>query len=146
MGAFFDPGGGDGSFGYFDHDADIGVVGWGSTVEEAFVNAARAMFSIPYDLEAVRPEREVRVEFEESDPEFALVEWLNGLLGAARVEGIVPVRFELRRHGDRWVGRAWGSPYQPHMETGTEVKGATLTALAVRERDGRWEARCVVDV
>ena len=29
---------------------------------------------------------------------------------------------------------------------GVEVKGATLTGLALAQRDGAWEARCVVDV
>ncbi|MCS7296229.1 MAG: archease [Chloroflexota bacterium] len=135
-----------GAYGYFDHDADIGIVGRGRTIEEAFVNAARAMFSIPYDLQRVTPEREIAVSFDEPDPEFALVEWLNALLAASRVEGIVPAEFELRREGSRWVGRARGMPLREDMERGTEVKGATLTALSVAQQDGGWEARCVVDV
>ncbi len=135
-----------GGFEYFDHDADIGVVGRGRTIEEAFANAARAVFNIPYDLRSVTPERELTVEFDEADPEFALVEWLNALLAASRIEGIVPAEFELRREGSRWVGRARGMPLRPDIERGTEVKGATLTALSVTQRDGVWEARCVVDV
>lgn len=31
---------------FFDHDADIGIVGRGATLEAAFETAARAMFSI----------------------------------------------------------------------------------------------------
>lgn len=30
-----------GEFGYFEHDADIGIAGFGKTIEEAFVSAAR---------------------------------------------------------------------------------------------------------
>ncbi|GBD23517.1 Protein archease [bacterium HR29] len=135
-----------GGFEYFDHDADIGIVGRGHTIEEAFANAARAVFNIPYDLRSVTPERELTVEFDEPDPEFALVEWLNALLAASRIEGVVPAEFEIRRDGSRWIGRAWGTPLRPEIERGTEVKGATLTALSVTQRDGVWEARCVVDV
>jgi SHS2 domain-containing protein len=32
------------------------------------------------------------------------------------------------------------------MERGTQVKGATLTALSVRQQGEGWEARCVVDL
>ena len=42
--------------GYFEHDADIGIIGRGATVEEAFVSAAgaRALFSASADRNAVR--------------------------------------------------------------------------------------------
>lgn len=136
----------DAAVGYFDHDADIGIIGRGPTIEEAFANAARAMFGISYQLDELPREHEVSLEFEEPDPEFALVEWLNSLLAASRIEGIIPAEFAIRREGNRWVGRARGARLRPGMERGTEVKGATLTSLAVGERGGRWEARCVVDV
>lgn len=133
-------------FGYFDHDADIGIEGRGRSIEEAFVEAARAMFSLPYDLSKARPERRVEFEFEEEDPELALVEWLNAALAASRVEELVPAEFELRRDGNRWRGTIIGSPISDDIDRGTEVKGATLTELAVRRENGTWTARCVVDV
>jgi SHS2 domain-containing protein len=37
-----------GSHDYFDHDADVGIVGRGSTLEEAFEAAARATFALFY--------------------------------------------------------------------------------------------------
>jgi len=43
---------------------------------------------------------------------------------------------------------AWGEPVdrQTHCPA-VEIKGATLTALEVRQRaDGLWRAQCVVDV
>jgi protein archease len=56
-------------------------------------------------------------------------------------------RFELSRDGSRWTGRAWGETWRADLERGTEVKGATLTMLSVRQSAGAgWEARCVVDV
>jgi SHS2 domain-containing protein len=88
----------------------------------------------------------VTIEFEEADTELALVTWLNRLLGEARSHAMVFGRFQLRRDGVRWSGSAEGEPWRAGLERGVEVKGATLTALAVTERDGIWEARCVVDV
>jgi SHS2 domain-containing protein len=131
---------------YFEHGADIGVIGRGLSVEEAFTQAAASMFAIMVEPDAVQPLVEVEVDFDEDDVEFALVRWLNALLAQARERGIVLCRFELQRDGDHWHGRARGEPWRDSHARGTEVKGATLTALSVRKDENGWQARCVVDV
>lgn len=136
----------EGTHSYFDHDADVGVIGRGKTLEEAFVSAARGTFAIMTDIAALRHSDSVSLEFEEADPELALVCWLNLLLGSARERGMVFGHFWLHRDGEWWHGGASGEPWRPEHERGVEVKGATLTALSVRELAGGWEARCVVDV
>lgn len=133
-------------YAYFDHDADIGIVGRGASVEAAFVAAAAAMFAIMADLPNIRSKASVAIAFEESDVEFALVTWLNRLLAEARGEGLIFGRFELARRDGQWQGAAWGERWREDLERGVEVKGATLTMLSVRQADGVWEARCVVDV
>jgi SHS2 domain-containing protein len=130
----------------FEHDADFGVVGRGSSVEEAFVGAAEAMFGIMIDPATVAARETVTIEFEEADVELALVTWLNALLAHARDRGLALGRFELVREGARWRGRAAGEPWRAGLERGTEVKGATLTMLSVRRSGDGWEARCIVDV
>lgn len=59
----------------FAHDADIGVIGRGPTVEAAFADAARAMFGVMTDVARVRPLRRIDIDFCEADPELALVTW-----------------------------------------------------------------------
>ena len=131
---------------YFDHDADVGVVGRGATLEQAFVAGAEAVFSLVTRLGDVRPLESVEVQFEEADAELAFVTWINQLLGHAHENGLVLGKFELERDGERWRGRAWGERWRDEMERGVDVKGATLTMLSVAQTDGGWEARCVVDV
>jgi SHS2 domain-containing protein len=131
---------------YFEHDADIGVVGRGVTLEEAFESAASATFAVMADLAAVRPERSVALDFEEADIEIALVRWLNLLLGLSHEQGLVFSRFWIERDGVRWRGGASGEPWRRDLERGTEVKGATLTMLEVKKSAAGWVARCVVDV
>jgi SHS2 domain-containing protein len=131
---------------YFEHGADIGIVGRGATLEQAFEAAARAMFAIVADPAAVGRDAEADVIFEESDPELALVQWLNALLAAAREHGAVWAEFALQRDGDCWRGHARGAGWRLADERGVEVKGATLTELSVRKDAVGWEARCVVDV
>lgn len=131
---------------YFEHDADMGIVGRGESIERAFENAAMAVFAMIIGPAKVDLRESVAIEFEEADTELALVTWLNRLLGEARSRAMVFGRFHLRRDGARWSGSAEGEPWRAGLERGVEVKGATLTALAVTERDGIWDARCVVDV
>jgi SHS2 domain-containing protein len=133
-------------YGYFDHDADVGVFGRGATIEQAFENAARATFALMWEPRVVAMRDEVEVEFAEADVELALVTWLNALLGQAAARHLALADFTLARDGDRWRGRARGESWRDDLPRGTGVKGATLTALSVRPVDGGFDARCVVDV
>lgn len=131
---------------YFEHDADIGIIGSGLTIEQSFEAAAHAVFAIITNLEVVQPNIAVSIEFEESDPELALVVWLNLLLGKARELGMVFSHFYIQRQGDQWRGKTLGEKWRDGLERGVEVKGATLTMLAVKQIGPIWESRCVVDV
>lgn len=134
------------SYSYFEHDADVGVEGRGASVEEAFVAAACAVFALTTRLADVRPRERIEVAFIEADPEFALVAWLNALLAKSHDRGLALGGFALQREGAHWRGEAWGEPWREDLERGTDVKGATLTMLAVRAAQDGWTARCVVDV
>jgi SHS2 domain-containing protein len=131
---------------YFDHDADVGVIGRGARPEDAFVGAARATFALVTRLEDVRPLEAIEVDFEEPDAELALVTWLNRLIAQSQARGLVLGEFALARDGDRWRGTARGEPWREGLERGVDVKGATLTMLSVKPAGDGWEARCVVDV
>lgn len=134
------------AFSYFDHDADIGIIGRGATIESAFESAAAAMFAIMAEELPSPLESAIEFAFEEDDVEFALVRWLNYLLAHAQSRAVILGRFELRREGSIWHAKAWGLPWSREIVRGVEVKGATLTMLSVEEREGLWEARCIVDV
>ncbi|SFN24075.1 SHS2 domain-containing protein [Nitrosospira briensis] len=131
---------------YFEHDADIGIIGRGATVEQAFEAAAQAVFGIVTKLDAVQPKTAVTIAFEEADVELAMVTWLNLLLGKSRELGMVFSRFRMQRNGARWNAEALGEKWRAGLERGVEVKGATLTMLSVKQTGAMWEARCIVDV
>jgi SHS2 domain-containing protein len=134
------------SVGYFDHDADIGIVGRGRSIEQAFVAAAVAMFDLSCDTSSVQSAERVDIAFKENDVEYALIAWLNALLTQAHARGLALGRFALERDGAAWRGTAWGEPWRADLTPGIGVKGATLTMLSVRQHGQAWEARCVVDV
>lgn len=131
---------------YFDHDADVGIHARGTSVEDLFATTARALFSLEADLARVQPAQSFGFSFDESDVELALVEWLNGLVARAHAAGLVPARFRVEREGPHWRCEAAGEPWRTGIARGVEVKGATLTGLAVRPVGDGWDARLVVDV
>lgn len=134
------------TYGYFEHDADIGIIGRGESIEKAFESAAEAMFAIMAETLPELLESEIAFEFEEEDPEFAFVRWLNTLIAYAQSGSLILGKFEIKRKGALWYAKAWGTPWNKEIVRGIEVKGATLTMLSVEKQEGGWEARCIVDV
>ncbi len=132
----------------FEHGADIGIRGIGKTLEEAFINAAKALFSlIVINLEAVRPERRVEIQAEGENLEELFLDWLNKLLAEAGIENLVFSEFGCHIDGLKLSGWAAGEPIdEERHELGEEVKGATYTMLKVEKIGDLWVAQCVVDV
>lgn len=135
------------TFEIFEHRADVGIRGRGRTLEEAFADAATAMFSVMVDLDTVRPLETFEVEVSASDEGALFVEWLNELLSLADLNGAVFSEFEVEISGNCLKGRARGEPWDLEMhEPKTEVKAATYSSLSVKHEDGSYVAQCIVDV
>jgi SHS2 domain-containing protein len=131
----------------FDHEADIGIRGFGATIAEAFENAAVALYSVMVNVDRVRPEERRMVTVSAPDSELLLVEWLNALLSQSDIDRMVFSKFDVKINGTSLTGTAWGEMldrerHQAHVE----VKGATYHMLSVQERDNGYMAQCVVDV
>ena len=131
----------------FDHEADIGIRGFGATIAEAFESAAVALYSVMVNVHRVKPEVRRIVKVSAPDRELLLVEWLNALLSQSDIERMVFSKFEVKINGTSLIGTAWGEMldrerHQAHVE----VKGATYHMLSVQERDNGYVAQCVVDV
>ncbi len=131
----------------FEHQADIGIRGFGMTLEEAFGNAAQALYSVMVRLDAVKPLEERTVTVSAPDHEMLLVEWLNALLSLSDIDRMVFSKFEVKIEGAALKGSAWGEKLDPgRHEPNVEVKGATYHLLQITEEHGRYTAQCVVDV
>jgi SHS2 domain-containing protein len=146
-----------GSFEYFDVEADLGVIGRGPTLRDAFAQTGLAVFAVMVDLTTVeeRDVREVRAHGETL--ESLLVNWVNECLYVHDLEGFVARRVELPvfetepqgagvealrlhsfLHGEE-VDRS-------RHRVGTVVKAATFHGIQV----GRWlegfATRLIVDI
>ncbi len=132
----------------FEHEADIGIRGFGDTIEDAFQNAASAMYSVIVNIDTVKQLEMRTVAVSASDIELLLVEWLNGLLSLSDIEKMVFSKFNVIISGTSLNGTAWGEPLdRGRHEPNVEVKGATYHMLSVIKcENGKYAAQCVVDV
>lgn len=133
---------------HFSHVADVGVRGFGRTPAEAFIQTALATVAVMADPAQVEPREAVTLSAQAPDLELLLAEWLNALIYEMATRKMLFSRFAVAIEDNRLMATAWGEPVdRARHELGTEVKGATLTALRVaEEQPGRWVAQCVVDV
>ncbi len=120
-------------FRLIEHTADIGLKAYGSTLGEAFANAAYGLFSIIGELRTVREVESRRIEVAGGDVEGLLFEWLNHLIYLFDVEMLLFKRFDIIDLNDHELKAiCHGEKYNPsrhHLKIG--VKSATYHMLKV---------------
>lgn len=134
-------------FQILDHTADVGIRATGHDLAEAFANAARGMFSIITDLDAIHRRESRRVTVTATDLEALLVNWLNELLYRFEVEGLLFVDFTVDSMNHRQlVATCTGEQVDPRrhpMKTG--VKAATYHNLEV-SHDHPCHIQVILDI
>src|SRR5512143_3861612 len=93
----------------FPHDADVGLRGFGPSLEVAFEQAALALTGIVTDAE-IAATTKVEVSCEAPDVELLLVEWLNAIIYEMAVRNMVFGRFKVTIADTRLWGTLWGEP------------------------------------
>ena len=115
------------------HTADVGLVAWGETREEAFAEAARALVAVTYDPRTIRLREERAVAVEADRPDRLLVRFLSEIVYLIDAEGFVPGRARVRIEGGRLEASLRGrvaDAYRPRRR-GPHVKAVTYHGLAL---------------
>jgi SHS2 domain-containing protein len=132
---------------YFEHQADVGIIGYGKTLEEAFVEGAKAMFQVMCEIKNVKAVKKIKIEVEGNDKETMFIEWLNDLLAKKDIEDMFFSEFEVKIDGNKLIGLAKGEKMDlDRHQVKVEVKAATYAQLKVEEVDKGYKVQCVVDV
>ena len=135
-------------FRILEHPADIGFEAFGSTREEVFANAARALFHLILDLDSVEPRREVEVQVVGSDPASLLVNWLSELLYLNDAEGWLFSEFEVERLNARSLtAQVRGEKFdRTRHRAKLQVKAITYHQFELARTAEGWQARVYVDI
>ena len=133
---------------HLEHGADIGIRGYGSSLPEAFAQAALAMSGVVTDLDKINPAETVTVECEAPEFDLLLVDWLNEIVYQMATRNMLFRRFEVEILDHQLRARLYGESTNPDKhQPAVEIKGATFTELEVQQADnGEWIAQCVIDV
>ena len=129
------------NFEFFEVTADVGYKAYGKTLEEAFENAALAMFEVITDTSKIEPEIERKIEVESEDEYALLYDWLSEFLFMLDVDYLVFSKFEVKiekkEEGFSLKGTAWGEEFNPEIhESRAEVKAVTYHLMDVKQDNG----------
>jgi tRNA nucleotidyltransferase (CCA-adding enzyme) len=132
---------------HYSHTADMGIRGFGATMEEAFAQAALAMVATSVDIKKIKQTQKVEVVCEQQDNELLFIAWLDNLLYEMTTRKMLLSRFEVQIEDGRLRGKAWGEKLDvKRHQPAVEVKGITYSDLKVVHEKGQWTAQCVVDI
>ncbi|MHA1911481.1 MAG: archease [Candidatus Kariarchaeaceae archaeon] len=137
-----------------DHEADVGILGWGETFEEAIIEAAKALFTIMTEINRVKPTNEVTIEITANSREGLFINYLNDLLAEADINHSFFSEFEILEiiegnEDKKWELKGVAKGEERNAEKHeflTEAKAATYHGMFVKNENEKWVVRCVVDV
>jgi len=121
-----------------DHTADVGIRAYGASINQAFANAAKALFSLITELDNVDEVLHRDIELVAPDQESLLVEWLNELIYLFDAENIIFKRFDITRlNSTRLKARSYGEKVDSSKhKLKIGVKAATYHMLKVDKTNG----------
>ena len=132
----------------FEHTADIGLAGRADSLAGLFEAMGEGLARYLCPARPRRADRSSEVDLSAPDVEALLVDFLSAvnaavlrghlLVGKVAVEEITPTRVRARLTGTDLDSR--------RDEITTEVKAVTYHQLEVRQRDGQWTARVILDI
>jgi len=141
-----------GGYEFLEHTADVYIAAYGSSLEEAFENAALAFLEVMTDPKSVEPKVKRRIKVEGIDLYQLLYNWLEELLTYFDAEGLLFSKVKVERiekADDHYVLEAEvaGEPFDPERhESRTLVKAATYHMMEIIEGDKGYTLKFVLDI
>ena len=131
-----------GRFEFLEHTADVYVRANGKTMEEAYENAALAMFETMTDSDKIAQKEEQTIAVEAEDQYALLYNWLEALLVKFETENMLYSKFQIsdwKETADtfKFKAKIWGEKFdsQKHPQK-VGVKAVTYHRMVIiRERD-----------
>ena len=141
-----------GKFEFLEHTADVYVAAHGKALEEAFENAALAMFEVMTDTDKVSAVVEDNFEVEAED-EFALLySWLEALLVNFETKNMVYSQFQIAgieetEEGFRFKAAAWGEKFnaEKHVQK-VGVKAVTYHRMEILKEFNKVTLEFILDI
>ena len=137
---------------FLEHTADIYIEAWGQGLEEAFEEAAIAMFESITNLDKVEPKEKIEIGLEAENLETLIVDWLNELVYLMDAKGLLLSKFdvtEVRKSDGSYTLKAYvyGEPINiDKHELKIEVKAATYGLMKLTQKGGEVRLKVLLDI
>jgi SHS2 domain-containing protein len=141
-----------GGYRFLEHISDVYVEAWGGSLEEAFENAAKAMFDTMTELNKIEEKIEEKISAEGEEEQELLYSWLENLLIKYEVEGLVFSRFkvsEIREKNGclKLQALAYGEKLNLDKHPSkVEIKAVTYHMMEIKRENGRIVLRVLFDI
>jgi SHS2 domain-containing protein len=141
-----------GKFEFLEHTADVYIRAHGKTLEEAFENAALAMFEVMTDTDKVSPDIEDSVEVEAEDEYALLYSWLEALLVKFETKNILYSKFRIssiEETSDGFSVKAlvWGEKFNSKKHTQkVGVKAVTYHRMEIIKELDKVTLEFILDI
>jgi len=139
-------------FEFLEHIADAYIAAYGRTLEEAFENAALAMFEVMTDTSKVEAKVERTLEASGYDEYELLYDWLEKLLIEYYSDNLIFSKFKVESiertpEGFRLRGKAMGEVFDPSRhESRVEVKAVTYSLMEIYRKNKIYVLKFVLDI
>jgi SHS2 domain-containing protein len=129
---------------------DAMIEAYGDSLEEAFVNAAKAVNDTMVDLKTVTPEKEFRVSAHGGDLHGLLFDWLDKVMLLLVSDSVVTSEFDVKisRDGEyslRAVARGEKLDLKRHQYK-VEIKGVTYHQMEILQDSSGTTLRFLLDL
>jgi protein archease len=140
-----------GGYRFLDHMTDAVIEAYGTTLEEAFENAAMALCDTMIDLKTVRPKREIKFSAKGDDLHSLLFNWLDKVMLLLVADGVAMSEFsvKIKQHNNGYLleGTTRGEPLQlDRHHYKVEIKAVTYHEMEIKQEKGMTTARFLLDL
>ena len=130
--------------------ADVAFEATGKTIEEMFKSAALAVSSIMVKLDTIEHVAKKEIEMSEKDVETLLVRFLNEIIFIKDAELLLFSKYHIGiKKNSKYTLKAdmFGDKIDMDKQTlGVDVKAVTYHMLEVKQEEGIWKARIILDI
>lgn len=131
-----------------EHTADTGFEVSGSTKKQVFESAAKALFDMMWQVEALQDVKPENIEIKGSDLEELLVNFLEEFLYLYDAKGLVCTGVQVESlTAEKVCARVRLQKFDEARDQELlGVKAVTYHQLFIGEKDGKWQAQVFLDI
>jgi SHS2 domain-containing protein len=141
-----------GKFEFLEHTADVYIRAHGKTMEEAYENAALAMFETITDTDQVAQSEADSIEVEAEDQYALLYNWLEALLVNSETKGMLYSKFQINSWKEtaenfKIKAKIWGEEFDPQKHPQkVAVKAVTYHRMVIIREMDRVILELILDI